>query len=374
VPPEPAARPTARACPFGAAQLLGENHEPFIKVTPTLRFIKTVTLSAIMNFQSIAPVETGDAYLDHALKEAGRRATLLKRSMRKGNSFLQFRHVERQRLAYVAEELERGLGRITDSFPSLDRLSEFYTALMDATLERERLKKDLAATAWAAATVKRLVREFERKIGTCQDKDELLAVKRHAIGRISSVVKQISKSLLRLEQCRRVMRTYPSLKDGLFTVAIAGFPNVGKSTLLGRLTTARPEIKNYAFTTTTLNVGYMTYRYNQLQFVDTPGSLARPEKMNNIEKQAYLAMKYAAHLIIYVYDLTETYPLKEQEELERLIREVGKETIIYVGKNDLVPEKRLMAFKKEKARTITSLGELKEKITAIFEKEFLGLK
>jgi nucleolar GTP-binding protein len=343
-------------------------------MTPTLRFIKTVALSAIMNFQSIAPVETGNTHLDHALKEAGRRATLLKRSMRKGKSFLQFRHVERQRLAYVAEELERSLGRITKSFPSLDKLSEFYTTLMDATLERERLKKDLAATAWAAATAKRLVREFERKVGACQDKDELLAVKRHAIGRISSVVKQISKSLLHLEQCRRVMRTYPALKDGLFTVTIAGFPNVGKSTLLGRLTTARPEIKSYAFTTTTLNVGYMTYRYNHLQFVDTPGSLARPEKMNNVEKQAYLAMKYAAHLIIYVYDLTETYPLRDQEALERTIREYGKEMLVYVGKNDLVTEKRLTDFKRRGVETITSFGELKARITAIFEKEFLGLK
>lgn len=326
-----------------------------------------------MNFQSLPPVDSAATTLDQALKEAGKRATLLKRSMRKGNAFLQFRHVERQRLAHIAEELGRGLGRVTKAFPSLDRLPEFYATLMDATLDRELLKKDLAACAWAATTAEHLAREFSYKMGAAEDKAALLALKRQAIGRISSVVKQISKGLTRLEACRHVLRTYPDIKEGLFTVAIAGFPNVGKSTLLGKLTTAHPTIKNYAFTTTTLNTGYMTYRHNQLQFVDTPGTLARPERMNNVEKQAYLAMKYAANLIIYVYDLTETYPLTDQEELERLVRATGKETIIYVGKNDITDATILVNFKRKGVETITDFNELKTKITTIFEKEFLGL-
>jgi nucleolar GTP-binding protein len=83
-------------------------------------------------------------------------------------------------------------------------------------------------------------------------------------------------------------------------VAIAGFPNVGKSTLLNRLTGATAETNAYAFTTKSLNMGAIEYRHNTIQFIDTPGTLARPEKMNDIERQAYLAMKYAAHLIIYV--------------------------------------------------------------------------
>jgi len=85
-------------------------------------------------------------------------------------------------------------------------------------------------------------------------------------------------------------------------------------------------------------------------------------------------MRYAAHLIVYVYDPTETYPLKDQEELERLIRDVGKETIIYVGKNDITDAKIVSDFKKKGVETITDFDELKTKITTIFEKEFVGLK
>ena len=53
---------------------------------------------------------------------------------------------------------------------------------------------------------------------------------------------------------------------------------------------------------------------------------------------------------------------------------MGKETIIYVGKNDITDATVLSEFKKKGAETITDFEELKTKITTIFEKEFLGLR
>ena len=46
------------------------------------------------------------------------------------------------------------------------------------------------------------------------------------------------------------MKDYPTIKTSLFTVAICGFPNVGKTTLLSKMTPSEPEISNYSFTTT----------------------------------------------------------------------------------------------------------------------------
>lgn len=138
-------------------------------------------------------------------------------------------------------------------------------------------------------------------------------MQKEAIGRISSTIKKIKKELLFLEQARRVMKDFPTIKTKLTTIAIAGFPNVGKSTLLSQLTTARPQIANYAFTTTIINIGYTTINHNKLQFVDTPGTLNRIDKMNTVELQAHIALRYAAEHIIYVFDLTEGYALKDQE-------------------------------------------------------------
>jgi len=134
-------------------------------------------------------------------------------------------------------------------------------------------------------------------------------------GRLSSIVKQINPGLQYLEQARRTMKQYPASsvsRTGRFTVAIAGYPNVGKSSLLANLTTAKPKVRNYAFTTTQLNFGYM----GKIQFVDTPGAFDRDlDEMNDIEKQAYLAVKYVADLVLVVIDPTESCGYKEKVQL-----------------------------------------------------------
>lgn len=56
-------------------------------------------------------------------------------------------------------------------------------------------------------------------------------------------------------------------------VGLVGYPNAGKSTLLGQLTHATPQIGAYPFTTLTPTVGYTEYndRYERLRLADIPG-------------------------------------------------------------------------------------------------------
>ncbi len=148
----------------------------------------------------------------------------------------------------------------------------------------------------------------------------------------------------------------------MYTIAIAGFPNVGKSTLLSKLTTAKPEIKAYAFTTKTLNLGYYRKHPYTLQIIDTPGTLTRFNKMNAIEQQAYLALQYAAHLIVYIYDLTEaSYPLSDQEKLYTHMQELDKPMIVYLSKTDLLTPHQVHTFLQKKPDTLTDLNQLKDK-------------
>src|SRR3989338_4661337 len=115
-------------------------------------------------------------------------------------------------------------------------------------------------------------------------------------GQRSVVEKSKTVELAKLEAVKnsltKIMGNFPSIKENIFTVAIAGFPNVGKSTLLNKLTGAHAEIANYAFTTRSLNLGYMFEDGKRIvQVIDTPGTLNRHEKMNYIEIQAELAMQ-----------------------------------------------------------------------------------
>ena len=58
----------------------------------------------------------------------------------------------------------------------------------------------------------------------------------------------------------------------LADVGLVGFPNVGKSTLLKTLTSAKPKIGNYEFTTLKPNLGIVEYRnFKSFVIADIPG-------------------------------------------------------------------------------------------------------
>lgn len=54
-------------------------------------------------------------------------------------------------------------------------------------------------------------------------------------------------------------------------VGIIGLPNAGKSTLLSKLTSAKPKIANYPFTTLSPNLGVCVYKEKKIVFADIPG-------------------------------------------------------------------------------------------------------
>ncbi|MFH1510638.1 MAG: GTPase, partial [Candidatus Woesearchaeota archaeon] len=123
-------------------------------------------------------------------------------------------------------------------------------------------------------------------------------------------------------------------RDSLFTVAITGFPNVGKTTLLSRLTGSTPEIQNYSFTTKNINIGYIKTQECLIQVMDTPGSLNRG-RMNPMEKQADLVLKHLASIIVYVFDPTEPYSMQDQIKLYESVNSMGKPVICYASKTDI---------------------------------------
>lgn len=59
-------------------------------------------------------------------------------------------------------------------------------------------------------------------------------------------------------------------KAGVAQVVILGSPNVGKSSILAKLTNAKPEISPYPYTTKTPVPGMLVYEDVQIQLVDTP--------------------------------------------------------------------------------------------------------
>jgi nucleolar GTP-binding protein len=287
-----------------------------------------------MNFQDLKKVEKADWYIDLAFRNATKAGRTVKSQKRAGPDTI--KRTELAKISAVRRAITRHFDIILKSFPSIDTLDEFYQELIRATLDYAELKKSLGALRWAQVKVSQFCDKYQNMVRKCRDFRRMTAYSREYYGRISSVIKQVRKQLEYLELARKTMKDFPSIKTKLFTVCIAGFPNVGKTTLLSKLTPATPEISDYAFTTRKLNIGYAQISNHKVQFIDTPGTLDRFQKMNPIEKQAFLALKYCADLIVFVFDTSDqTYDPKTQKRLLANISKLGKDVIVYLSKTDL---------------------------------------
>lgn len=235
--------------------------------------------------------------------------------------------------------IESTLHGFVKGFPSLDRLPPFYREIVDILVDRDRLRKHLGAVDWAAAKAKDLTREYQRRIGRAAIQD-IPNLRKQAIGRLSSVVGQVSGDLDGLVEARVALRKVPSLDPELPTIVVAGYPNVGKSALVRAVSTGKPRVAAYPFTTQGVTVGHFERGYQRYQIIDTPGLLDRPmEKRNKIERQAIAALRYLATAVLFLLDPTETcgFPLEDQKRLLAAVEAMFPDipVVVLENKSDL---------------------------------------
>lgn len=287
-----------------------------------------------MGFGDIPKIETVDWYLELAFRNANKRASEMKSQSRANSDSI--KRAELAKMAEVRRILSRHLNIILHSFPSIDGMTEFYQELVRSSMDYAELKKSLGALSWADKKISFFTNFYAEKVRRCRDFKTMITFSRPYHGRVGSVLKQIKKQLVYLESARKLMKDFPSIKSGMLTVAIAGFPNVGKTTLLSKITGSTPEIANYAFTTKNINVGYAMFGNHKVQFIDTPGTLDRFEKMNPIERQAHLALKYCADVVVFVFDTSDqTYDPELQMKLLKQAKKYGKDVLVYLSKTDI---------------------------------------
>lgn len=164
-------------------------------------------------------------------------------------------------------------------------------------------------------------------------------------------MKRQKQSLEYLEQVRQHLSRLPSIDPNTRTLLICGFPNVGKSSFINKITRADVEVQPYAFTTKSLYVGHTDYKYLRWQVIDTPGILDHSlEERNTIEMQAITALAHLRAVVLYVMDPSEQcgYSIEQQIELFNNIKPlfVNKPLLICTNKVDVI---RLEDLPKEKA-------------------------
>jgi len=190
-----------------------------------------------------------------------------------------------------------------------------------------------------------------------------------ALGRMCTVVKRISPSLAYLEQIRQHMARLPSIDPNTRTVLICGYPNVGKSSFMNKVTRADVDVQPYAFTTKSLFVGHTDYKYLRYQVIDTPGILDRPfEDRNIIEMCSITALAHLRAAVLFFLDISGScgYSIAQQAALFHSIKSLfmNKPLVIVCNKTDLQPleglseddMKLVMEMKAEALKTIIQAG------------------
>jgi GTP-binding protein len=113
-------------------------------------------------------------------------------------------------------------------------------------------------------------------------------------------------------------------------VALIGFPNVGKSTLIARVSAARPKIADYPFTTLVPNLGVVRVGTRSgrpadaTEFVmaDIPGLIEGAAEGRGLGHD-FLRHVERARVLCVLLDLSELAPMTPQLQLEILLRELG---------------------------------------------------
>jgi GTPase len=129
----------------------------------------------------------------------------------------------------------------------------------------------------------------------------------------------------------------------LADAALVGLPNAGKSSLLRRLSNARPKVANYPFTTLQPVLGTVeSPDGSQLTVADVPGLIEGASEGVGLGHE-FLAHLERARLLVHVIDAADGDP---EERLETIDRELslygagleGRPQVVVLNKIDLLPE------------------------------------
>ena len=139
-------------------------------------------------------------------------------------------------------------------------------------------------------------------------------------------------------------------------VGIVGYPNAGKSTLLSRISAARPKIADYPFTTLEPNLGIVSMEdYKSFLVADIPGLIEGAHKGKGLGDR-FLKHIERTKIILYLIDYLEESP---DETFKKLKHELSSYKVDLSGKPYLVALNKIDALGESDRNSDSQIGDKK---------------
>ncbi|MGC8562157.1 MAG: GTPase [Thermoplasmata archaeon] len=277
-------------------------------------------------------------------------------------SFLnKLKSVSIQKIKLMEATAKKALGRVYDGFPKFDDLDQFERDVLFIMVNGREYERSLNNLRWARTKITELATNSIRGIKKAPNMTVIARFRSSFYGRFSSVIEDMDESLSFLREAREALKKVPQVSREMKIIIIAGFPNVGKSSLISKLTNLTPEIADYPFTTKSINVGMMKMGTSIYEVLDVPGLLNR-KNHNTIERVALAAIENIGNLVVCMMDPSEEcgYRLEEQKKLCDSLKDLGKNVLIVENKVDV--EKTDSDNIKISCATGEGIEELKKKM------------
>ncbi|TFY55604.1 hypothetical protein EVJ58_g8141 [Rhodofomes roseus] len=258
-----------------------------------------------------------------------------------------------RKVKFTQDTFDEKLSAILTEFPMLDDLHPFLASLMNVLYDKNHYKLALGQLRTARHLIDQVAKDYVRLLKFGDSLYRCKQLKRAALGRMATIMRRQKDPLAYLEQVRQHISRLPAIDATARTLLICGYPNVGKSSFINKVTRADVDVQPYAFTTKSLFIGHLDYRYMRWQVIDTPGILDHPlEDMNTIEMQSITALAHLKSCVLYFMDLSEQcgYSVEAQCKLFHSIKPLfaNKPTMLVINKidvtrlDDISPESRAM--------------------------------
>ena len=148
------------------------------------------------------------------------------------------------------------------------------------------------------ATIDEQIKELEEEISNTKYNKSTEA----HIGKLKAKIARLMNEQEKRRSAKGSGKGFSVKKSGNATVALVGFPSVGKSTLLNQLTGARSTVGAYHFTTLDVVPGVLEYNHAKIQILDMPGLIKGASKGKGKGREVIAAAR-SADVILFVADV-----------------------------------------------------------------------